>query len=327
MKHLVIPVLALFAVATQPAIARDAPTRPDADRPLTDGVNHWHVSTYWAEYIEGHGIGNHALYCGDETIPACDDADTLGGVGADWFDDVEWRSSVADPSLPVTVRLTGLMNYDLPDAGWDFLELYVQRGDELDMLESWTGSSESTVSLDYTVTVSPGEYSGPASDEVRLVWRVWTSADGWDDEDCINPSHGACQLDDLAVYLDGELITFDGFEPGYPVHWIPVGDSITAADDLPGRALLTVSAYPNPFNPQTIIAFDLPQAAEVSLAVYDLQGRLVRRLVDARQLPAGRNQQAWDGRDDRGLTAAAGIYFYQFTADAERRTGKLTMLK
>jgi hypothetical protein len=187
---------------------------------------HWHVSTYWAEYIEGHGIGNHALYCGDETIPACDPPDTIGGVGPSWFDDIEWRHSVADTSQPVTVRLTGLMNFDLPDANWDFLQLFIKRGADIQTLDSWTGITDTTVVLDYTAVISPGEYIGPNGDEVSLYWRVWTSDDGWDDVDCISPSHGACQIDDLSVYFDDQLITFDDFEPNNPVNWIvpePVG--------------------------------------------------------------------------------------------------------
>ncbi len=201
------------------------------------GENHWHVSTYWAEYIEGHGIGNHALYCGDETIPACDPPDTIGGVGPNFFDNIEWRQSVANASQPVTVRLTGLMNYDLPDAGWDFLELFVQRGIESEMLETWTGSSDTTVVLDFETVMLPGEFVGPDSDQVRLFWRVWTSQDGWDDVDCINPSHGACQIDDLAIYFDDVLITFDDFESGESPNWVQapplsVGDFTHLRNDL-----------------------------------------------------------------------------------------------
>ncbi len=313
MKSLTYILIALLAVAALPALAT--------------GDNHWHVSTYRAEYFDGHDAANQALYCGDETIPACTAQDTIGGIGRDWLDDVEWRSSVADPSQPVTVRLTGLLNYDLPDLNWDFLNLYIQRGTTLELLNSWTGTYASTVSLDFTATLNPGEYTGPGNDEVRLVWRVVASADGWDDEDCLNPSHGACQIDDLYVYFDGVRVTYDTFEPGSPVSWTPVGDAITAADDVPGIGQVAVAAHPNPFNPRTTIAFALPQAADVSLALFDLQGRLVRTLVNATTYPAGRHQQVWDGRDDLGQTAPSGVYFYRFTAGQESRTGKLTMLK
>jgi hypothetical protein len=197
--------------------------------------NHWHVSTYWAENLGG--LGNHALYCGDETIPACTPSDTIGGVGPGFLDDIEWRHSVADNTQPVTVRLAGLMNFDLPDTDWDFLELIIRRGDQTDVLATWTGPGQSQVNLDFTTVVSPGEFTGPDNNEVCLVWRVWTSDDGWDDADCFNPSHGACQIDNIAVILDGALATFDDFESGNSVNWIPaaprgVGDFANLRNDL-----------------------------------------------------------------------------------------------
>ena len=136
MKYLGLLAVALFATLALPTFA--------------NAENHWHVSTYWAEYIEGHELGNHALYCGDETIAAWDSLDAVGGVGPSWIDEVEWRSVVSDPTMPVTIRLTGLLNFDLPDVGWDFLVLYVQRGEQIENLDSWTGSYDSTVALDFT---------------------------------------------------------------------------------------------------------------------------------------------------------------------------------
>ena len=199
--------------------------------------NHWHVSTYRAEYIIGQGQGNHVLYCGDESIAACDPPDTIGGVGPGWLDEIEWRYHVADNSQPVTVRLTGLLHYDLPDIDWDFLELIIERGDQDDVLASWTGTSLSTAILNYLTVVSPGEFTGPNNDEVCLKWRVWTSDDGWDDVDCLSPSHGACQIDNVGVFLDDSLITFDDFESGDSLNWAParpqgVGDFANLRNDL-----------------------------------------------------------------------------------------------
>lgn len=75
---------------------------------------------------------------------------------------------------------------------------------------------------------------------------------------------------------------------------------------LPNATLLHPNA-PNPFNPSTSITFDLTRAGTVILAVYDPRGRQVRRLITA-QLPAGRHDAVWDGRDDRGSRAASGVY-------------------
>jgi len=226
----------------------------------------------------------------------------------------------------VTVRLTGLMNYDLPDAGWDFLALHIQRGDDVDVLESWTGSSDSTVALDFTTELNPGEYYGPEDDEVRLFWRVWTSDDGWDDVDCINPSHGACQIDDLSVYVEGVLVTFDDFEPDNPVNWIPVIDGVSAVDDVPGIGQVMVAAHPNPFNPLTTIRFDLPVATEVQVSVYTLTGRRVAQLVN-QQLPAGSHEVVWSGRDQRGRAMPSGTYLYRLEAGSFSDMHTMTLVK
>lgn len=78
--------------------------------------------------------------------------------------------------------------------------------------------------------------------------------------------------------------------------------------DVPGRAPLTVTAHPNPFNPVVVIEYDLPAADRLSIAVYDVMGRRVRTLVDA-QRPAGPGSVTWDGRDDAGRPLASGSYF------------------
>ncbi len=74
-----------------------------------------------------------------------------------------------------------------------------------------------------------------------------------------------------------------------------------ARPELPSD--LTLSAYPNPFNPTTMIAFDLPKAARASLVVYDLNGRLVRTLLDE-QMSGGHHEFGFDG-----ATLPSGIYF------------------
>ncbi|ARA94718.1 hypothetical protein AWN76_017195 [Rhodothermaceae bacterium RA] len=89
--------------------------------------------------------------------------------------------------------------------------------------------------------------------------------------------------------------------------------------------------YPNPFNPETTIRYDLPVAGRVVLGVYDLAGRRIRRLVAGVQ-PAGPQEARWDGRDEAGRSVASGVYLYRLEAQdasGHRRvlTGKMTLLK
>jgi hypothetical protein len=104
---------------------------------------------------------------------------------------------------------------------------------------------------------------------------------------------------------------------------------VTAVDEGPAAqpTQLTLHGnFPNPFNPKTRIAFDLPAASAVSLAVYDVNGRLLCQLVDGR-LEAGRHEVVWDGKSAGGHDLASGLYFYRLEAGAETLTRKMLMLK
>jgi subtilisin family serine protease len=72
-------------------------------------------------------------------------------------------------------------------------------------------------------------------------------------------------------------------------------------------------AYPNPFNPSTIIAFDLPETQHVKLEIFDISGRKVRTLVD-QTVNAGRHQVSWNGQNESGISVASGIYLYRLQA-------------
>ncbi len=109
---------------------------------------------------------------------------------------------------------------------------------------------------------------------------------------------------------------------------IDVTNEISAAgedDGIPERFAL-LGAYPNPFNPSTTIAFELPSSTMVRLGIYDLQGRLVRRLVDG-HLPAGSHGIVWDGRDRSGRTVGSGVYLYRFLAAGLEETRKIMLVK
>ena len=83
-------------------------------------------------------------------------------------------------------------------------------------------------------------------------------------------------------------------------------------------------AYPNPFNPDTKIHYDLPNGGQVSLIVYDLLGREINKLVDQYQ-PAGRYNAIWKGDDVFGHPVSSGIYFYQIRSRSFIHTKKMVL--
>jgi photosystem II stability/assembly factor-like uncharacterized protein len=100
---------------------------------------------------------------------------------------------------------------------------------------------------------------------------------------------------------------------------------VTAVDETPSAFTLAKN-YPNPFNPKTTIAFNLDRSGPVKLRVYDVRGHLVRTLLDDVRGP-GAHRIDWNGRDDRGRTSEAGVYFYRLEAGGRTLQDKMTLVK
>ena len=89
--------------------------------------------------------------------------------------------------------------------------------------------------------------------------------------------------------------------------------------------------YPNPFNPETWIPYQLAESAEVTLTIYDMNGQLVRRLEVGHQAAGmyrSRSRAAyWNGRNQLGESVASGLYFYTLTAGEFSATRRMLILK
>ena len=84
---------------------------------------------------------------------------------------------------------------------------------------------------------------------------------------------------------------------------------------------------PNPFNPKTSIAYEVPaNGCQVAIDILDVSGRVVRQLVNEFQ-EEGRREIIWDGRDNAGNELSSGVYFYKLVTPAFETTRKMTLLK
>jgi len=84
--------------------------------------------------------------------------------------------------------------------------------------------------------------------------------------------------------------------------------------------------FPNPFNPNTVIGFSIDRESDVTLAIYDVTGKLVRTVLN-RKMPIGIYSEKWDGCDERGKNVASGIYFYRLKAGKRVLTRKMVLLR
>jgi hypothetical protein len=95
---------------------------------------------------------------------------------------------------------------------------------------------------------------------------------------------------------------------------------------LAPRQVRLLPARPNPFNPNTLLRFDLPQRSHATLRILDARGRLVSTLLDGSFGP-GRHEVSWEGRLQGGAAAASGIYFAQLSVDGRQTYTRLVLVR
>ena len=122
--------------------------------------------------------------------------------------------------------------------------------------------------------------------------------------------------------------------PGQAQHWglfafcIDFNETTEVSDESSAipEALILDPPHPNPFNPATTISFTLPEAGFARLAVYNISGQLVRELT-AENLPAGRHEIVWDGRDMNGAQVSSGVYIARLAAGERTAVRKVTLVR
>ncbi len=133
---------------------------------------------------------------------------------------------------------------------------------------------------------------------------------------------------ELTGMSSGELTISQVVFAGPQAESVPVtlmNSSVRVSSTPATFALL--SNRPNPFNPSTQIAYEVPQQARVTLSVFNILGQEVIRLVDQVQAP-GRYVVTWNGRDEKGAGVSSGVYMYRLTsATGYSDTRRMTLLK
>jgi len=125
-----------------------------------------------------------------------------------------------------------------------------------------------------------------------------------------------------------EISEIDKIEMVYVCDSIPFSSTLNI-DKNNIRRLSTFKLhqnYPNPFNPETIIEFDIAYLSDVKLLIYNLNGQIIKRLIND-QLAPGKYSKSWNGRNQFGEKVSSGLYIYQIIADNFIESRKLILLR
>ncbi len=160
----------------------------------------------------------------------------------------------------------------------------------------------------------------------------------------IDDGSGECQVDDGFFYLDsvdppiviefGDVwgtirglvdYSYDLFaiNPVSPSDIDPNQDNDNEAIEVPQ---FVVNNYPNPFNPETTINFNLPEAGNTTLEIYNVRGQKITTLINER-LNADQHEVTWNGTDESGKNVTSGVYFYKINSGRYTATKKMILLK
>ncbi|MCP4292429.1 MAG: T9SS type A sorting domain-containing protein [bacterium] len=227
------------------------------DLTLPEGGNHWHVDSYHAANLAGHGPGNLAAWCGSLDFPACSETDPEGGYGNNYDDALAWTVEIEIPNQPSVVTLDAWLNLDL-EPGYDYLKLLLLGPDpenDFQVISEYDGLM-SNQHLSWEITIPAGEYSGIEGNEIELRFQV-TSDGAWSDEDCLFSSAGACQIDDVSVQVDnGNISTFDDFQSGQLGNWIACDPSGRGDFSQIRTHLVEIDECQDNFSPQVCFIDD-----------------------------------------------------------------------
>ena len=141
------------------------------------------------------------------------------------------------------------------------------------------------------------------------------------DQTTVTDYLASCLLIDKAPHADHWAYVSDVYYNQTP----SVGIDDSGLPELPEVFVLRQN-YPNPFNPVTAIKFDLAEASDVNLVIYDLLGHEVATLVNDR-LNAGYHNVVWNGTDSFGKPVSTGMYIYRVTAGDLTSSKKMLLLK
>ncbi len=262
---------------------------------------------------------------------------TVGTFGVDRISDTKITVELefngdfdADSTLIFMIGAEALLRYDGPDL---IARVPVSGGEESVVATTKVPLTEATLDESVvTLTLKGAKYE-------RSTWKIRDAVSVSGIAGVTIPWHEPDRKNDTQLTVE---LAFDGtdFDTDSTLIFTVDSDAIVGYNGPALTTQITVTAnignallvnFPNPFNPETWIPYQLAKPAEVTITIYAVDGQVVRTLALGHQ-PAGMYQSRsraayWDGRNAFGEPVASGVYFYTFTAGDFTATRKMLIRK
>lgn len=125
-------------------------------------------------------------------------------------------------------------------------------------------------------------------------------------------------------FIDGSTIEFDTTEI-FEITFdnVTVEEMVNLMSQIPIRY---INNYPNPFNPNTTISFEISESGQTLIEVFNMKGQSIITLLD-QHMENGKHTVEWSGIDRNNKQVSSGIYFYKISVNGNQKVNKMIMLK
>jgi len=136
-------------------------------------------------------------------------------------------------------------------------------------------------------------------------------------------------IPDVIIGDEPQYLKLMTVQEGYNIEGFTFSETADTGDDGSEESIpesFTLGNYPNPFNSQTTIFYDVESTIDINLNIYDLNGELVKRLYSGLS-SIGENKFIWNGVNDLDMLVSSGVYFYRLESNDFVRTRKMVLIK